>query len=116
MLFHATRELLFNVVKHAGVSAAELRLSSDTNELRIVVADDGVGFDLTRQPLQSTAAGFGLFSIRERITQLGGRLEIDTAPGQGTRVALIVPATASRPDSNVERRSEMREQSTPSDG
>ena len=92
LLFQAARELLFNVVKHAGISSARLNIRSRKDQLRIVVADDGSGFDPSHQPSrQSGTVGYGLFSIRERLEQLGGHLEIETAPGRGTRVGLVVP-------------------------
>ncbi len=92
MLFHATRELLFNVVKHAGVRSARLSLSSRGGQLRIKVADEGAGFDpASAGGHHGTAGGYGLFSIRERLQQIGGRLEIDAAVGRGARVSLIVP-------------------------
>ncbi len=92
MLFHATRELLLNVVKHAGVKSARLDMTREGNLLRIVVADEGVGFDPSdRLRRQDSATGYGLFSIRERIEQLGGHLEIDSSPGCGVRTSLTVP-------------------------
>lgn len=92
MLFHATRELLFNVVKHAGVKSARLEMTNGENQIQILVADEGIGFDpaVFHQEQQNGSSGYGLFSIRERLEQLGGRLEIRTAPGQGTRASLIV--------------------------
>jgi signal transduction histidine kinase len=93
MLFHAVRELLLNVVKHAGVSVARLEMGVQDHELRIVVADDGAGFDLSQQ---AGLAGYGLFSIRERLEPLGGHLEIDTGLGRGTRVSLVVPTRQAR--------------------
>jgi len=91
MLFQAARELLFNVVKHAGVDRAELqlrRLPGDAIEL--VVSDRGAGMD-SAQANKPQEGGFGLLSIRERIELLGGQMEIDSAPGQGTRMTLRVP-------------------------
>jgi CheY-like chemotaxis protein len=68
------------------------------------VADQGVGFDLlamaTQQP-SPMSSKFGLFSIRERMNALGGRLELHSAPGEGTRATLILPRTA-RPQAAVE--------------
>ncbi len=95
MLFRSIQELLMNAVKHAHASRASVRLfKQGTSEVCAIVEDDGVGFDppsCTMHP--SAASGFGLFSIRERIGHLGGRVEIESAPGQGTRVRLTVPGT-----------------------
>jgi PAS domain S-box-containing protein len=94
LLFQAVRELLFNVTKHAKVDTARVRIGRDDDQIRIVVADKGVGFDpstvLGESPLSS---GFGLLSVRERLSHLGGRLEIDSAPGQGCQFTLWVPVT-----------------------
>jgi PAS domain S-box-containing protein len=100
LLFESVRELLFNAVKHAHVDRVALDLSLDAdNTLHISVADRGVGFDPAKLVDRSTGGqvGWGLFSIRERLTLLGGRLTIDSAPGQGTRFQLIVPRGEERP-------------------
>lgn len=98
-LFQAVRELLINVVKHARISRAAVTLSqSDDGELRIEVRDQGAGHDqavLLRQI--GTGGGFGLFAIRERVEVLGGRLEVESAPGRGTRVAMVVPPATRLP-------------------
>lgn len=93
MLFHSVRELLFNVVKHAQIDRATVRMSlADAGNVEIVVSDRGVGFDVTReQSLSEAEGGFGLFSIRERIEAAGGRLVVDSQPGNGTSVTLVAP-------------------------
>ncbi len=92
MLFHAVRELLFNVVKHASVSSASLEMASRDGGLCIAVTDEGTGFDVSGGGSDGQgSAGYGLVSIRERLEHLGGQLRIDTAPGRGTRVSLLVP-------------------------
>jgi PAS domain S-box-containing protein len=93
LLFESVRELLFNVVKHAEAQHARVSMATSfDHEVQIVVADEGVGFDLARLQLgEASAAGFGLFSIRERLEAMGGGLEVDTAPGQGTRVTVFAP-------------------------
>jgi signal transduction histidine kinase/ActR/RegA family two-component response regulator len=93
LLYEAVRELLFNVVKHARVKSASVTLRRGPgDQAQIVVTDTGVGFD----PATATSAGaggggFGLFSIRERLDLVGGRLEIESAPGKGSRFTLTVP-------------------------
>ncbi len=91
LLFQAARELLFNVVKHGGVDAAHVRLRRRDGEIVLTVADDGAGFEPDRVSASMTGAGFGLFSIRERLDSLGGGFEIDSAPGRGARIILRVP-------------------------
>jgi PAS domain S-box-containing protein len=99
LLFESVRELLFNVVKHAKVDRVALDLTVEPgDELCITVADEGVGFDpaaLDRRSKDGEVA-WGLFSIRERVTLLGGRLDIDSAPGRGTKFRLVAPLGAAR--------------------
>ncbi len=91
LLFQATRELLFNVVKHAHVSRAELRLCQAEDEVRIAVSDQGVGFNPGQnRPGPASSNGFGLFSIRERLELVGGKMEIESTPGSGSRFTLTV--------------------------
>jgi PAS domain S-box-containing protein len=98
-LFQATRELLFNVAKHARAERAQVRLAkTDNQEILIEVRDQGVG--MRPEGLEAgigTTHGFGLFSVRERLTLLGGRTEIESAPGQGTRIAIILPCAPAPP-------------------
>ena len=96
-LFLCVRELLFNVVKHARVSAAKLRmwLSSTDNIMNIEVSDQGVGFDPTAvKHHDKTTGGVGLFNNRERIELLGGGLQTDSRPGEGSRFTLWVPLSS----------------------
>ncbi len=93
LLFQAVRELLLNVVKHASVKGAIVEMhATDDGFVRIVVADTGVGFDPSQiGRSQDPASGFGLFSLQERLSLLGGRMDIESAPGQGTRVTVLAP-------------------------
>jgi PAS domain S-box-containing protein len=91
LLFESVRELLFNVFKHAGVDSARVELiRKDEEYLKVIVSDEGVGFDSTKigQISNSNSAGFGLFSIRERLSLMGGRFELTSALGKGTIVSL----------------------------
>jgi PAS domain S-box-containing protein len=92
-LFQSVRELLFNVVKHAQVKEAQVELRQERDkELRIVVRDAGVGFNPAQLSAPAgPAGGFGLFSLRERIEFLGGRLEVESSLGAGSRFTLWVP-------------------------
>ena len=95
VVFQAVQELLLNVAKHASARRAGVSLGRRESELRCEVIDDGMGFDTS--PLFSGTVratdptGFGLFSIRERLHHLGGRLEIDSTVGRGTKVVLWAP-------------------------
>jgi PAS domain S-box-containing protein len=94
LLFRSVRELLFNTVKHAGVTEATLRARRLDGNIEIEVSDAGAGFVPMPADAISRGGGFGLFSVRERIGLLGGEMEIDSAPGRGSRVLLRVPSAA----------------------
>jgi signal transduction histidine kinase len=96
LAFRAVRELLSNVLKHAEATRARVTLRRLDQQLSISVEDQGVGFELEPATL-SQASGFGLFSVREQISRLGGTLSIETASGQGTRVRLQLPLMGPRP-------------------
>jgi two-component system, chemotaxis family, CheB/CheR fusion protein len=92
LLYHAVRELLFNVVKHAEVKSAGVSIDCADAQLSIVVSDKGKGFDPARlQGAASSSGQFGLFWVRERLALLDGQVEIDSAPGRGSRFTLRVP-------------------------
>ena len=82
-------EALANALQHAEASAIEVTLDTGGEAVRLVVADDGRGFDLPGTLRQSRR--LGLTSMRERAEALGGTVHVDTAPGTGTRVTLEVP-------------------------
>jgi PAS domain S-box-containing protein len=88
-LFRAARELLFNVVKHAHVQEASLRVRPCGRCICLLVSDRGCGFD--PQEL-GEAAGLGLLSVRERAELLEGRMKIRSAQGKGSTFFLMVPA------------------------
>jgi PAS domain S-box-containing protein len=93
MLFESVRELLFNVVKHARTQSATLNMKLVDEVLQLTVSDEGVGFDPNDwSPKGESGKGFGLFSIGERLELFGGKLEVWSAPGRGSRIILTVPA------------------------
>jgi PAS domain S-box-containing protein len=92
LLFEAVRELLFNVVKHAGANVARVVMRRVGAGVQIDVSDDGAGFDSQETRAGGcSGTGLGLFSIRERLGLLGGRLEVESSVGQGTTVRLSAP-------------------------
>jgi PAS domain S-box-containing protein len=91
LLFQSVRELLMNVVKHAGSQRAALSIGLDQGRLTLTVCDDGVGFDAAQE---SPGNHFGLFSIRERMEGIGGTFEISSLPQQGTVARLSLPLVA----------------------
>jgi signal transduction histidine kinase len=97
-LFRCIQELLFNVVKHAGVESAQVRLESLEDRLEVTVSDQGKGFDPdSLRESDCPASGFGLFSIRERIGTIEGTLDIESAPGAGSRFRLSIPLDLDQP-------------------
>jgi PAS domain S-box-containing protein len=97
LLYQSIRELLFNVIKHAGVKSATVTVERQNGYLRIVVSDRGAGFDPeTVWENVGTENRYGLLTLRERLVYLGGRLDIESAPGAGSTVSLIVPLSEQR--------------------
>ncbi|WNM64070.1 PAS domain-containing protein [Candidatus Nitrospira neomarina] len=92
-VFQAVRELLFNIIKHSGVSEALVSLKrTASQELHVKVEDAGKGFHPSPISTDYSKPGrFGLFSIRERTEALGGHFYIESAPGKGTQATLVVP-------------------------
>ncbi|MFN8621535.1 MAG: GAF domain-containing protein [Chloroflexota bacterium] len=89
-LYRIAQEAIHNVVKHAGASQVTVRLDAVDGDLTLRVTDDGAGFDPTDIP----AGHLGLTSMRARAEGVGGRMTIDSEPGQGTRLAVAVPVPA----------------------
>ena len=85
VLLRGAQEALSNVRRHAGASAVVLRLSTVGGAVSVHVEDDGVGFD------PSAADGHGLAGLRSRVAEVGGELDVVSAPGEGTRVTVRVP-------------------------
>ncbi|MCC6962921.1 MAG: sensor histidine kinase [candidate division Zixibacteria bacterium] len=92
MLFRSIQELLTNTLKHAKATEVRVYLQHEESAVHVCIADNGVGFGSElQQQYPSASGGFGIFSIRERLAYLGGRLVIDSSPGKGARVHLWVP-------------------------
>ena len=97
LLFRAVRELLFNVLKHSQGSGARVCMRRAGEHLEVIVEDNGVGFAPDKLSASSgKIEGFGLFSIRERLNYLSGRMEIDSIPGEVTKVILTIPLQSDR--------------------
>ena len=104
LLFQSVRELLMNVLKHAGSKEVAIRLNKEDGRLRIEVRDKGIGFDLAAAsaagPTTAMSSKFGLFSIRERMRALGGWFDLQSAPGEGTMAILVLPLGGRTPASS----------------
>ncbi len=92
LAYRAVRELLVNVVKHAKADRLTVSTIRDDECLNVVVEDDGIGFDTAGAVHAAAKSGaFGLFGIRERLKYLGGEMRLESEPGRGTRITLVVP-------------------------
>ena len=99
VLFRSVRELLVNIIKHARANRVKITIRASKANLRIRVADDGIGFNQEDKASKAyTNNQFGLFNITERIRHLGGRLEVDSQREKGTIVTLVAPLKSSDMD------------------
>jgi len=85
-VYRFVQEALSNVAQHAGASRLDVALSANDGGLEVTVRDDGRGFDAGGE-----AAGLGLSGMAERARLVGGKLEVDSRPGGGTSLTLVVP-------------------------
>jgi signal transduction histidine kinase len=89
-LMRIVQEALTNVRKHSKATAVGVTFERNGNELRVTIADNGHGFEPAHLPSTGWPR-FGLQTMRERAEAVGGTLDIDTAPGKGTRVHVLIP-------------------------
>ena len=104
-LFRIIQESLSNIVRHAGAQKVGITLDEHEGGMRLQIEDNGRGFDVAAV---DHATHFGLLGISERVKALGGELEIDSAPGAGTRLAVTLPPPAGRGQRRQERRAMIR--------
>ncbi len=90
-VYRIVQEALSNVAKHARAATCRVSLQRSPGAVRITIEDDGVGFVASGAD-GSGPHGLGLIGIRERATEVGGTLRVDSAPGEGTRVIVDLPA------------------------
>jgi two-component system CheB/CheR fusion protein len=96
LLFQAVREALFNVVKHGGTAHAQISISKTVDDVFVTISDDGRGFDASAIFDESQGSG-GLMNIRHRLQLMGCDLEVESQPGQGTRLVIRIPAAQVAP-------------------
>jgi signal transduction histidine kinase len=89
LAYRVVQEALNNVGKHAGATRAQVLARREANELTLVVADDGCGFD----PGAPEGDGSGLRGMRDRVELFGGRIDVGSRPGLGTRISARVPCS-----------------------
>lgn len=93
-LFRILQEALTNVMRHAEAHTVQLRLLREGDELCLSVSDDGRGFDVATV---GRGSSFGLVGMRERVLMMGGTLDIDSAPGEGTTLSVRIPLGVAGP-------------------
>jgi len=89
-LYRIAQEALNNALKHAAASSVTVTIRADGEALEIEVLDDGTGFE---PQTVGSGGGMGLTTMRERAEKMGGRLEVDSAPGRGTRVVVTLESS-----------------------
>jgi signal transduction histidine kinase len=87
-LFRIAQEALANVARHAQARQVEVIMTRERGGVTLYIADDGQGFD---PEASRSGTHLGLWSMRERVEQLGGRFEVESAPGRGTKLTIIIP-------------------------
>jgi two-component system sensor histidine kinase UhpB len=100
-LYRIAQEALNNTLKYAKAANVSVLLEIGDDEIRLIVEDDGIGFDLDSKAkaARKPGQGLGLTSMKERADLLGGQLEIETKPGRGTSIFVNVPVTKPPPPS-----------------
>ncbi|HEY2779801.1 MAG TPA: MASE1 domain-containing protein [Steroidobacteraceae bacterium] len=97
LVFKVIRELLRNVVKHSGAQSASVTVTRGPDELRVLVEDQGVGFEWQLSLFEPRAHGFGLWSVADRVREAAGQMTVDTGPGRGCRVTVVFPLGNAKP-------------------
>jgi signal transduction histidine kinase len=90
-LFRIIQETLANIYKHAQATRATLSLDFGPSGAQLIIEDDGRGFDVDSRPARAIQQGHGLANIEERVRELGGTLDLESAPGAGTRLKAVFP-------------------------
>ena len=91
VVFRVVQEALTNALKHSGARSAEVTVEADAAAVRVRVADRGSGFDPDATFDGAPVSGVGLSGMRDRVELFGGRLDLASAPGEGTEIRLVVP-------------------------
>lgn len=92
LVFRTVQELFYNTIKHSGASEMQVKMDSDDKELSIVISDNGSGFDTSKLKKDSfRSSGFGLFTVIQRIENIGGEIDIKSEKGKGTIVSFYLP-------------------------
>ncbi|MCI0671983.1 MAG: ATP-binding protein, partial [Myxococcaceae bacterium] len=90
VVFRVIQEAVTNALRHADARRIDVRLEAAGHAIRLEVRDDGKGFAAEEVLAGSTSRSFGLFGMQERVRDLGGRFEVTSRAGEGTRVVAEV--------------------------
>jgi len=93
-VYRVVQEALHNAEKHSGAKVVKVSVRQYPDRLAAEIEDNGCGFAVDKQGRPSRRSGLGLLGMRERAAIAGGTLVVDSAPGRGTRVALVIPVAA----------------------
>jgi len=96
-LFRIAQEAISNTLRHSRAEKLEMKLLRSTDGVRLMIRDNGVGFDLHEKKHSS----YGLVSMQERVNEIGGFINIVTAPGKGTKIEIRVPVPMEKEDESV---------------
>jgi signal transduction histidine kinase len=111
-LYRIAQEALSNVARHSGSTQANIMIQYDRDGIRLSIIDNGRGFEMPKSPAEFAPAGhFGLLGLHERAELVGAKLQIRSAPGEGTQVIVRLPASE-----NDSERHEDRAKTEPGDG
>jgi signal transduction histidine kinase len=91
VLFRAVQEALTNIARHAHASRVNIGLSQDASGVRLIVTDNGIGFDVSAPPKYERGSGLGLVGMRERVALVGGTCTVEAESGHGTRIVIELP-------------------------
>jgi signal transduction histidine kinase len=102
-LYRIVQEALTNAVKHARAGNVWIRARRDNGVLCCLIRDDGAGFDIPQGQKAPRRKGLGLIAMRERVSAIGGTLQIDSRPGHGTELSIRIPLEVDHANSNRTR-------------
>jgi PAS domain S-box-containing protein len=96
LVYRSIKELVMNTVKHAKANRLIVNLKADKGKLEIIIEDNGIGFEYNNEVTKFKRKGYGLFSVKERVSDMGGKMTIYTKPGEGTKIYISVPLKEKR--------------------
>lgn len=90
-LYRIAQEAVSNIVKHSKATEFNIQIMYDDGTIRLIISDDGIGFDPVHTNHKSNSSGFGLLNMQERIESYNGKLKIDSSKGNGTLIITEIP-------------------------